>query len=241
MRSTPKEAIAGLAVLLLASLACNALWSAPGGKPTQPAAQPPANQPPSQPPASQPVLLSDDFSSSDSGWGTGSSSEALVEYANGGLHMKIFDTYYFNWTRPGAAAYQNVHMEVTAKDQGGGIRAGFGILCDQQADDDSNYYYGAITPDGDYVIGKSVAGQKDTFLTNDGNWATSDLIEQQVSTYRLGLDCGPGTIALYVNGQKVDSVGDTSYTKGSVGLLLWSGVDAGSEVTYDDFVMTPLK
>jgi hypothetical protein len=44
-----------------------------------------------------------------------------------------------------------------------------------------------------------------------------------------------------VDGQKVDSVADTSYTSGGVAVFTWSGEDvASANVTFDDFVMTKL-
>ena len=38
----------------------------------------------------------------------------------------------------------------------------------------------------------------------------------------------------------IDSASDTDYTKGGVGLFLWSGDNPEGEISYDDFVMTSL-
>jgi hypothetical protein len=58
---------------------------------------------------------------------------------------------------------------------------------------------------------------------------------------RIGLDCGNGSMTLYVNGQKVDSVSDSSYTSGVVGLFAASGEqDSGTNITFDDFEITKL-
>jgi hypothetical protein len=57
---------------------------------------------------------------------------------------------------------------------------------------------------------------------------------------QLGLDCG-STLTLYVNGQQVDTVSDTSYAKGAVGLFAASNKETnGTDVTFDDFVVTKL-
>ena len=58
---------------------------------------------------------------------------------------------------------------------------------------------------------------------------------------RLGLDCGNGSLKLYVNGQQIDSVSDASYPSGVVGLFAASDdQENGATVTFDDFVMTKL-
>jgi hypothetical protein len=44
-----------------------------------------------------------------------------------------------------------------------------------------------------------------------------------------------------VDGQQIDSVTDSSYTTGRVGLITWSGDEAPSaDVVFDDFVVTSL-
>jgi hypothetical protein len=77
------------------------------------------------------------------------------------------------------------------------------------------------------------------FLTNNDEWADSDLIAENADSYRLGADCGNGNLTLYVDGQQIASVSDTTYTNGGVAVLVWSAEEAG-DVTFDDFVLTKL-
>ena len=186
-----------------------------------------------------PPLLQDDFSNSEGGWGTGTDSDSSIEYVDGGLYMKVFKDGFFTWSTPNHKTYQNVHMEITAHNPSADSSPAFGLMCDQQATRTS-YYYFAVTPAGQYAIGKSAEGQKDVFLTNNDKWATSDQIAKNAPSYRVGADCSVGTLTLYVNGKKIDSASDTSYTSGGVALFIWSGDTPAGEVTYDDFVMTPL-
>jgi hypothetical protein len=81
----------------------------------------------------------------------------------------------------------------------------------------------------------------DVLLTNGGEWGESP-ITSDVTSYRIGADCGSdGTLTLYVDGQKVDSVNDTTYTSGNVALFAWSGDEMdGTDVSFDDFEMTEL-
>jgi len=184
------------------------------------------------------VILEDDFSSSD--WGTGTDPDSSLEYANEALQMIIFTKNYFVWSVPNDEDYNSTHMEVTATNNNSDPTTAFGIICHQQVTSDSFYYF-AITPAGQYAIAKAAAPQKDVFLTNNNQWQYSDFVQANAPSYRIGADCGNGTLTLYVDGQQVDSVSDTTYTDGGVALFVWSGEDvASANVTFDDFLMKEL-
>jgi len=206
------------AAMLLTSLGCSSLSSLPGSG----------------------SVLEDDFSSSG-GWGLTADANSSVEYTDGGLRMKIFTDNYFIWSAPNTESYENVHIEVTVKNNDTHPTTAFGILCDQQTIGDS-FYYLLITPAGEYAIAKAALTRDDIFLTNNDKWAPSDLIAPNAPSYRMGADCGNGILTLYVDGQQVVSVSDSSYTAGSVGLVTWSGEEVfTADVTFDDFVVTKLQ
>ena len=185
-------------------------------------------------------LLQDDFSSDSSGWGIGTDSDSAVEYLNGGLNMVVFTQNYFVWSTPNDVDYENIHIEATAINNGTDSLTAFGIMCNQQVIENSFYYF-AITPGGEYAIAKAQTGLTDVFLTNNDQWATSDLIPQNAASYRIGADCGNGTLTLYVDGQQIATATDTAHGIGGVGLFTWSAEDATTtNVTFDDFVMTKL-
>jgi len=187
------------------------------------------------------ALLEDDFSKSDSGWGTGTDTDSSVEYSNGGLQIQVFTKNFFIWSTPDTNDYENVHIEVTVNNNGTDPTTAFGVMCYQQAVN-SAFYYFAMTPAGEYAIVEASVALPDVFLTNDDKWATSDAITKDASSYRVGADCGNGTLTFYVDGKQIDSVSDSTYTSGSVGLFAWSGEEtSGTDVTFDDFVMTKLK
>jgi hypothetical protein len=224
-----RQIILAIFVLALAALACNAVTGGGGGgdDPTGPTSTP-----------SPRVIFSDDFSSSQ--WGTGTDADSSVEYANGVLQMIVYTTNYFVWSTPNDQGYQNTHMEVKVNNNGTDSTTAFGIMCNQQSTT-SNFYYGAMTPAGEYAIAKAAEGQEDLFLTNNDAWASSDLIAKDASSYRVGMDCGNGSITLYVDGQQIASVADASYVDGGVALFTWSGEDATkTDVSFDDFLMTEL-
>jgi hypothetical protein len=184
------------------------------------------------------VLVSDDFSSVR--WGTGTDADRSVEYTNNALQMIVYTQNYFVWSTINEQDYQNIHIEVTAINNGTDSTTAFGIMCNQQAVED-NFYYLAMTPAGEYAIAKATEGQSDVFLTNDDQWAASDLIPQNAASYRVGADCANGTLILYVDGQQIASVSDTTYIGGGVTLFTWSGESATTtNVSFDDFLVTKL-
>jgi hypothetical protein len=200
-------------VLVLSSLACNMFGSR--------------------------ALIEDDFSNGDT-WGTGTDVDRSVKYSNGALQMSVNKDLYFVWSTPGGEDYENVHIEVTAYNHSTDPAGAFGIICNLQITNTS--YYFAITGNGKYAIGKyTFAG--DTLLTNDGQWGDSNLIKSGADAYRIGADCSNnGTLTLYVDGQQIDSASDTAYASGNVGLFAWSGEELnGTDVSFDDFVVTKLK
>jgi hypothetical protein len=184
--------------------------------------------------------LRDDFSAGDN-WGTGTDSDSAVEYTDNTLNFVVFTKNYFVWSTPDDVDYKNVHMEVTIIINDTDPNTSFGIMCNQQVAENSFYYF-AMTPNQDYAIAKAVAGETDLFLTNNDQWASSDLIAQNADSYRLGADCGNGRLTLYVDGQQIASVSDSSYTTGGVGLFTWSAEEATTtDVSFDDFIMTELQ
>ena len=187
------------------------------------------------------ILFQDDFSARRSNWGTLTDADSSIEYANNALQMRLFTKNFVVWSTPNDQNYQNVHIEVTAINNNTDPTTAFGIICGQQAEEWSFYYF-AITPAGEYAIIKATTGESDVFLTNNDQWASSDLIADKASSYRVGADCGTGTLTLYVDGQQIDSISDNTYTSGYVGLFTWSGENvASADVSFDDFLVRSLE
>jgi hypothetical protein len=185
------------------------------------------------------VILSDDFSSDQ--WGTGTDADSAVEYVNGALNFVVYAEDYFVWSTPDDESYENVNMEATVVNNGTDSTTAFGFICNKAAGND--FHYLVMTPAGQYAIALAREGEADFFLTNNDEWADSDLIAVNADSYRVGADCGNGRLTLYVDGQQVASVNDSTYTRGQVALLVWSGEEPGmiNDVSFDDFVMMELE
>lgn len=238
--------------LALVALACQALAGTPTSNDVTEVAPESTSVPPEntagpvptqveEPGSNSDSLLEDDFSEGRTQWGTGTDVDSAVEYLDESLNIQIFRKNYIVWTTPNDSDYENVHMEVTVLNNDTDPTTAFGIICNQQHPITDSHYYFAVTPGGEYAIAKAALALDDVFLTNDDQWADSDLIAKDAASYRLGADCGNGTLTLYVDGQEIASVEDISYTSGGIALFTWSGQDAASaNVSFDDFVMTQL-
>lgn len=193
-----------------------------------------------EPSANSDVLFEDDFSGGRTQWGTGTDADSAVEYLDGTLNFQIFTENYYVRTTANDKDYESVHMEVTVINNSTHSNTAFGLICNQQFIDDS-YYYFVITPAGEYGIVKAALANPDVILTNNGEWGDSDLIAKDAASYRVGADCGNGKLTLYVDGQEIVSIEDSTYTTGGFGLFASSAVDVASvNVSFDDFVMTKL-
>ncbi|MBI5297093.1 MAG: hypothetical protein HY869_16575 [Chloroflexi bacterium] len=187
--------------------------------------------------AGETKLLSDSFESRSSNWGVGTDTDYEVQYVDDALQFKVTATNMKVYSRPNGTSYTDVHIEVDAANQGSDPNAALGVFCNQQVIDDQ-FYFGYVTPSGEYGIVKSVFINDDVELTS----GKSDLIPQNAPSYHIGFDCAAnGTMTLYVNGQQVATASDTEYPAGLVGVIAWSGeVESGTIVSFDNYVLTKL-
>ena len=240
-----------IATLALAALACQAVAGGPTNSNSNTVVPADTNVPDVNIPASPtqtevPVsnsdsLLEDDFSEGRTKWGTGTDADSAVEYVDDALNFQVFTQNYIVWTTPNDSDYENVHMEVTVINNGTDSNTAFGFQCDMQHPITDSHYYFAVTAGGQYAIAKAALALDDVFLTNNDEWADSDLIAKDAASYHIGADCGNGKLTLYVDGQQIASVDDTSYTSGGIALFAWSAKDAtNTNVSFDDFTMTQL-
>ena len=241
-----------VACLTLVALACQALSGGPVATATEVMVQntiaPVDTDVPLPTQTEEPLfsfgeIFEDDFTAGGrTSWGTGTDTESSVEYIDDGLNMQLFTENYIVWSTPNETEYEDVHMEVTVYNNGSDSDTAFGFLCNQQYPITDTRYYFAVTPGGEYAIGKSALAIDDVILSNNGEWGTSDLIAKDAASYRLGADCGKGMLTLYVDGQQIATASDSDNTSGRVALFLWSGEDISTvNVTFDDFVMTKLQ
>ena len=170
------------------------------------------------PPAALPsgVLLADDFSDPQSGWEVSNDASSVLGYVDGEYSIKALETHWFTWSNPRRASYSNMRAEVEGTEAARTSDILFGLICDFQ--DNQHYYYAGVDTTGNYAIGKNDGGTF-TYLSNAGQIQNSPAMARG-GNYKLAVECGQGVIALYVDGVLIDTVEDTAYSDGNIGLFL---------------------
>ena len=172
------------------------------------------------------LIYADDFSNTDSGWSISSDTDVARSYNNGEFCFSIHKPgMIYNAGTNAFGAQSNFVISVDARTQSAGNDAGFGI--EFRRDENNNFYYFVIS-NNQYSLQK---------LT-DGKWGTlqadtkSDYIKTDGSYNQLKVSCLGKTIEVYVNGQSLTTVTDSSLTSGAIYL---AATGTGSDILFDNF------
>jgi len=213
-------------VLSMAALACD-LPELPFGNSTE---EPNTNPVPVD--GGNDVLFKDDFSKTGSGWDRYDDDGSVTDYADGGYRILVGKENWYNWANP----YKNftdvqVEVDVTKQANPDGDA---GIIC--RYVDVSNFYFLRITTDGYYAISKLVDGSETTL--GAGEYTATDAVNTGVGAVNhVRADCVGSTLTLYVNGEKLEQVTDSTFDSGDVGLLGGSFETGGVDLLFDNFIV----
>jgi serine/threonine-protein kinase len=186
------------------------------------------------------IILQENFSAATTTWGVVDDENSLVYLDDEALRMVISKRNWFVWSSPNSIAYRDVYLETTVINNDTDQYTAFGLFCNQQTDGQSFYYFG-ITPAGQYAIARVDSGTLENFITNNGQWGYSNLIEKNAPSYHVEAACGNGVLTLSVNGQLIDTVTDTTYVSGRAGVFIWSAEQATkTDISFDDFILANL-
>ncbi len=184
------------------------------------------------------MILQDDFSTPNGGWGTMNDGNISVQYDNETLRIKILQPDSFILSTPNNTSYENIKVEATVINNNTDPNTMFGLMCHRQPTAQS-FYYLAVTPAEQFIIVRIDDGALGAILTNDGQWGFSEIIPQNAPTYQIGAECAGGTLTLFVDGQEITSVSDSTYTNGAVGVVVSSAANAtNTDVSFDNFMIT---
>jgi len=208
-----------LSVLVLASLACQAIISE-----ASTTSAPPADR--------AEVLFQDNFSNPASGWDRLDEPEGVTDYAAGVYRMVVNEADTDIWANPGLD-FGDVQIEVDATKVGGDDNNDFGLICRYQ--DTENFYFLIISSDGYYGIGKVVAG--DQQLIGTDSMPPSDAINQGNAHNHLRADCAGKTLRLFANGELLAEYEDDQFSSGDVGLIAGTFDSPGTEIHFDNFMV----
>jgi hypothetical protein len=206
-------AIAGFIVLALATAAC----CLPGiGRRSSP-----------------PVLFEDDFSSPSSGWEQGDYDTGTVGYEGG--------TYAVSSIGGGNTMWGVAHIslsDVTIRVKTAQVSApdndnnSYGVVCREQGE--GSGYYLLISGDGGFAIFKADTDGFEPLV----DWAPTDAVRQGNTENVIEATCNGSLLTLIVNGTRVATAEDHTFSRGDVALTVTSYEhDQSSTVHFDNIVI----
>lgn len=241
----------GAGLVLCVVVVCGGLWAAgtllpnaptPGPQETElvvnttPGLRTPVatRAPVDTPPPAGDILFEDDFADPEAGsWDLFSDSDATLEIVDGRFDMSIFTTNLAVWATNGKTTGDGVIM-VDARWQGGPEQYSAGLIFRER---NSDFYAFRINSLGQYSF----------FLHQNDEWiAVVDWTDSPTVNVGDGAENHLVVIArgdvfmLQVNGRELDRASEPTLTRGEYGVI--SGVydEAGSRVSFDNFVVRRL-
>jgi hypothetical protein len=178
------------------------------------------------------ILFSDDFSKTPSGWGLWNNEGGLVEYVEGGLRVRVDDTYFDFWSVAGKN-FSDVQIEVDAVKRAGPEDNDFGVVCRYQ--DRENFYMLVTSSDGYFGIAKVKEGEYSMIGSEQLQY--SSVIQPGQALNHLRADCVGNTLRLYANGSLLMEAQDADFASGDVGLVAGAYQVKGVDILFDNFVV----
>lgn len=185
------------------------------------------------------ALFADDFSGEQNcGWVEYNQGGAVVALEDGVMKISTSSPGQIWWTNP-ERTFDDVIVNVKASQIGGVDDNAYGVICRYQ--DEQNFYLFLISGDGYYAIGKySGTDVPITYLTSDGQYQPSDLINQGIASNDIQASCIGNQLSLAINGQPLLTVTDSDFSSGDIGLAASAMQQGTVEISFDDLrVFTP--
>lgn len=191
-------------------------------------------------PAANPAgfLFQDDFARDNGDWDLLDGDNAQIDYGpNGGLVFDINTTSWRAWAPLRERTFSEVVVSTVARNTGSALDPVMGIICNYQ--DNDNYYFAGVTPDGYYGIFKYEGGQTRSLVNDNREYEFSDSVPLNASAYTVVVTCAGGAVMLMVNDNLIGMGFDfeSPLTEGQVGLYSATFADQPSQVTFDSFAV----
>ncbi len=174
------------------------------------------------------VLFEDDFSTSSRGWYTGEEDGNSIKNLGGIMEFTVIKEGWLIWTESTVVSAADVVMEVDALLWDGAVTNNYGVMC--RYTDANNFYSISIANDGYVEILKYVGGESELL------YGEMQLAAFDANLNHLAASCIGETISLYVNGNFIVSVQDSSLTSGDIGMIVGTYDEPPVTVRFDNFI-----
>jgi S1-C subfamily serine protease len=164
------------------------------------------------------VRYSDDFGGASCSWEGGSSGNADIGCVDGHFQFKMANPRGFWFSRPkggspAAGAHETVAIGGQVMQTEGSTKVLYGFVFRYQ--DTEHFYVFVISSDGKYEVQKQNAGKRDYLV---GPKESPRLKTGLGSTNSLTVATSKSTIVVYINGEVVETLLDSTSTSGQIGM-----------------------
>lgn len=129
--------------------------------------------------------------------------------------------------------HEDVVLEVEATPLTIHFGNAYGIMCRADVANDGDGYYFMINANGYYSIRM---GQGNDVLPLV-DWTHSDLIRPELDQNTIGAVCIDDQLAMYVNGELLAEVTDSSYQSGLTGIAIAAAPNSDVDVVFDNLMI----
>jgi len=188
------------------SASSNAIPSSPAGK------TPDSSVPPS---LSKGQLYEDDFTDPSSGWRKFSDESMDANYETGEYSLAVKKWNWGGWVvNRNAGRFADISLDIDARLVSGPFQSSYGVIFRAQNDD--SFYRFLIDGQGEYAIQKRDNGVVQVLQ----KYTKSSFINQGNIANHLSVICKGPQIIVSCNGHQLDSIKDTSFSDGFVGVAV---------------------
>ncbi|MGQ9626228.1 MAG: hypothetical protein ACUVV0_04900 [Anaerolineae bacterium] len=173
------------------------------------------------------LVYEDDFSSQDSGWDDAFDKYTMKQYGGFKYHITISAPNLFAWGLANRDLADFV-LQVEAAHEEGAYNNSYGILFRFQ--DEKNFYRFDVSGDGFYLLSKFVNGQWENLV----DWTESEHIKKGHSTNFLKVSCLGPRISVYVNGELLAEVEDSTFQQGDIGFFAGTFGEPQVHISFDN-------
>ena len=188
---------------------------------------PPPTPLPTMPPQ---AILADDFKSK-TGWASETTDTYSYGFFEGGYFISVNTSNATIWSVRDLIL-DNARLQTSARHLAGPMDGYYGVTC--RHTDGANYYILVIGSDGFYGIGKMVNGELE-FIQQ--SYDKSGIIQGGETFNRITGECIGSTLRLTVNEQQMLEVQDTTFDRGSSGMVAGSRMETGFQAQFANFVL----
>ena len=182
------------------------------------------------------VLFEDDFSDDGSGWEIGEWSSGSINGAVGygrGYYFVLAEAESVMW----GVAFESFHdlvieVEATQTAAGPTDNNAYGVGCRVQEDGLGYFLY--ISGDGGYAIVLDTEDGRDYLA----QWAPSAVVRQGNATNTIRAVCDGSTLMLFVNGERLATAQDDTYTHGDIAFAADNYESGVTEIHFDNLVVS---